>query len=347
MDAQTFTFKIALVENDPAEAARIRAMLQPPFEVVLFTDPGLASGQLEIHPADLVLMSLALPGAAGLNALDEIGMGMLSCPVVLIGTAADEELRDELIARGAQELLCRDRLSDCLPGMLRSAIRRKKIELELRRIEERFRIVSRATNDVIWDWDLATNKVWWSENVQTLFRYSKDEVGDDLNWWAEKIHPSDAPRFWSSVDAVIHSGWQFWSGEYRFRRGDGTYLSVLDRGYVVQDGEGTPVRMIGTMLDMTDRKRAEEALRKYSNVLTNALEGISTIDPEGRYVSVNRAYAEILGYTPEDLVGKNWEDFLHADDREGAKNAYRQMLLRGKADFESRGLRQDGSIIHQ
>lgn len=138
---------------------------------------------------------------------------------------------------------------------------RKLSEEQLHQSEERFQIVVRATNDVVWDWDLLTNQMWWNQNVQTL-GYSTENISLDTKWWREHIHPEDKVRVVSNMNAAIASGEQFWSNEYRFRRGDKSYADVLDRGYVVYDNTGIAVRMIGAMMDMSDRKRVQEELLK-------------------------------------------------------------------------------------
>jgi len=138
---------------------------------------------------------------------------------------------------------------------------RKKAEEALRKSEERFHLATRATNDAVWDWDLVTNAIWWNENLQTLFGYKPQEIEPGIESWTNRIHPEDKERVLSGIHNVIAGGDQLWSGEYRFRRGDGSYATVLDRGYIVRDAAGAPVRMIGAMMDITKRKHAEEALR--------------------------------------------------------------------------------------
>ncbi len=131
---------------------------------------------------------------------------------------------------------------------------RKLAEEQLRQSEERFQIVARATNDLLWDWDLLTNEVWWNQALQTLFGYSQEEITFTANWWSEHIHPDDRQRIATQARALIDSGEKFWLNEYRFRRSDGSYAYVFDRGYVVHDQTGKPVRMMGAMMDITERQ---------------------------------------------------------------------------------------------
>jgi PAS domain S-box-containing protein len=133
---------------------------------------------------------------------------------------------------------------------------RKLAEEQLRQSEERFQIVARATNDILWDWDLLTNKVWWNQTLQTLFGYSPEQISFTADWWSEHIHPEDRHRIANQARALIESGEKFWSNEYRFRRSNGSYAYVFDRGYVVHDQIGKPVRIMGAMMDITERQAA-------------------------------------------------------------------------------------------
>ena len=137
---------------------------------------------------------------------------------------------------------------------------RKLAEEQLRQSEQRFQILARATNDAVWDWDLLTDKVWWNDSVQTLFGYSALEVGSTTNWWHQHIHPEDRRRIVADIRAVVESAQSFWTNEYRFLKADGTSAHIFDRGYVVRDDTGKAVRMIGAMMDITERKRVQQEL---------------------------------------------------------------------------------------
>ncbi|MGH8722482.1 MAG: PAS domain-containing protein, partial [Burkholderiales bacterium] len=149
-------------------------------------------------------------------------------------------------------------------GIARDLTERLRNEERLRSSYERFEIVSRATNDVIWDWNLLTNQVWWNDNFQQLFGYAPQEIGAYAESWSSRIHPEDAPRVKSQVDAAIRSGAKAWAGEYRFLCKDGTYIDVYDRGLLMHDERGQPVRMIGAMMDVSERKHAERHMRVHA-----------------------------------------------------------------------------------
>ena len=147
-------------------------------------------------------------------------------------------------------------------NLLATAIERKGTEERLRQSEERFQIVARATNDAVWDWDLLTNRICWNESVKNMFGYSPSQLEGDVNLWYAHIHPDQRNKVIRDIRAVIDSPLQVWSYEYRFLRADGSYAYIFDRGYVVRDRAGKPLRMIGAMMDISDRKRIQEELQR-------------------------------------------------------------------------------------
>jgi PAS domain S-box-containing protein len=149
-----------------------------------------------------------------------------------------------------------------LIGICQDITERRASEEQIRRSEERFQIVARATNDAIWDWDLATDRVWWNQGITTLFGYRAEQVGRDADWARSRLHSDDLERVSSAIRMMMDRREQFWAGEYRFLRADGSYANVLDRGFVIYDGSGKPARVIGVMTDITERKRAMETLEE-------------------------------------------------------------------------------------
>jgi|SRR5579884_261710 diguanylate cyclase (GGDEF)-like protein/PAS domain S-box-containing protein len=126
-------------------------------------------------------------------------------------------------------------------------------ERALRQSNERFELVARATSDIVWDWDLVTDERWWNENMTTLLGYDRATLARGGAFWG--IHPDDRVRVRCGLDAALASGVTTWSDEYRFRHRDGRYLDIYDRACVMRNERGEPVRMIGVMMDITERKR--------------------------------------------------------------------------------------------
>ena len=147
-----------------------------------------------------------------------------------------------------------------LVGIARDISERLKSEERLQQSLERFEIVARATNDVVYDWNLDTDQLWWNDNFRSVFGYDGHETGAYVDSWASRIHPDDVEFVRGDRRAAIEGGYKSWSGEYRFRRKDGSHAVVFDRGMVIRDSGGRPVRMIGAMVDVTARKEAERKI---------------------------------------------------------------------------------------
>jgi PAS domain S-box-containing protein len=146
-------------------------------------------------------------------------------------------------------------------GVAQDITARKTAQLELDALAERLRLLSRATQDGLWDWDMVTQGAWWSDSIYDAFGYDHSVV-PGFDAWADRIHPADRARVLKGFDDAIATGGIGWTAEYRLLRADGTVRDVYDRAYVVRDTAGKPVRMIGTMMDITERRSLEAQLRQ-------------------------------------------------------------------------------------
>ncbi len=150
-----------------------------------------------------------------------------------------------------------------------------------RESEERFHLVSRATADAVWDWNLSTDAMWWNEGMQNLFGVPLDQLPPDSTSWTLRLHPDDSHEVLRGIRAAIGGTDNHWSAEYRFLRHDGTYAWVLDRGFLIRDSTGKAVRMVGGMADISTQKLAElEAQRDAHNhaELLHVQQRISSLD---------------------------------------------------------------------
>jgi PAS domain S-box-containing protein len=181
----------------------------------------------------------------------------------------------------------------------RDITERRRAEEALERALERYRLVGRATHDTIWEQDLVTGEGAWSEGIRSMFGYTAEQVELDHEWWLERVHPEDRERILRGMETVIHGGAEHWSDEYRFRRADGSYATVLDRAYIARDERGEPQRIVGSMVDISERKHAEEALRRRAAQLRGladaALEVGSSLASERVLGSITERARALIG----------------------------------------------------
>ena len=207
--------------------------------------------------------------------------------------------------------------------------------------EERHRLAARATNDVIWDWDIRTSAVEWSEGASSAFRTAAEDLGRTIEWWSERVHPDDHDATVASLTDALDSDTQIWTAEYRFRCGDGTYAEVLDRGYVLRESDGTPRRMIGSMLNLTERRAAE---RERDRFFSLSADMFCIASFSGELLRVNPAFGAVLGYEPEQLLGIPILELIHPDDRAAAIEAARALASGDVSQrYENRLRCADGS----
>jgi len=140
------------------------------------------------------------------------------------------------------------------------AIERTRTRESLRANEQRFHAVATAASDVVWDWNLRDDTVWWSEDFERVFARPTVDVATGAAWLSV-IHPDDRDRVSRDVHDAIARRDRVWQGEYRFLRGDGGVVEIEDRGCLIFDDTGDPVRFVGGMTDITARQQAQRALR--------------------------------------------------------------------------------------
>lgn len=233
---------------------------------------------------------------------------------------------------------------------LRDVTDRIEAEAAIAKLNERFLLAATATNDMIWDWDLATDELWWNYNYNAIFGYNNDSPVHHISMWVENVHPDDRDRVKEAIYKVINSGQKYWSDEYRYRKKNGEYMNIYDRGYVSYDESGKPYRMIGSMLDITERIHAQEELKcseeKYRTLVEQASDAIYITSTDGRILTVNPSACKLSGYTEEEIMKMNVMDFIFSEDLE--KNPFRiSELKEGKTVVVERRFKvKDNRILH-
>ncbi len=229
--------------------------------------------------------------------------------------------------------------------------RRKARETELRASEERFEMITKATNDVIYDWDIPGRRLWWNDNLKSMIGHDPKGPAEDIAWWEEQIHPDDRKKVLESLAAAFDGDASFWMGEYRFRKPDGSHVDVLDRGYIIRNADGEAVRVVGSMIDLTARKRMDQAVReseeKYRMLFELADDAIFVADAEtNRVVNCNKKAEALLGRPREEIIGMLQTELHPPGMGERYAEYFRKYITTGKVVPEQMyAARKDGSFV--
>lgn len=176
-------------------------------------------------------------------------------------------------------------------------------EQALQQSDERFRAVTRATHDLVYDINLRDNTIWFNEALLSEYGYKPDALGDfTLGWWLERMHPDDSETIARQIEALVISKQPVWTAEYRFKRANGSYALLRNRASMLLSADGEPDRIIGSCLDITEARQLERAkdefislvshqlrtpltiIRLYGNMLTDGIAG-PLAQEQGAYVN--------------------------------------------------------------
>lgn len=196
-------------------------------------------------------------------------------------------------------------------GTAQNITDRKLAEEKIRESNQRYEYVAKATSDAIWDWDLVNDKIYWGDGFESIFGYQLNSVKADTTFRLDHIHPDDVEAVMAGLYYVIYGSETQWEDNYRFKKADGTYAYVTNKGFVIRDSNGKALRMVGAKRDMTKQREENLRLKLLESVVTNATDMVAITDayqienPIGpSIIYVNPAYTKNTGYTLEEVVGK-------------------------------------------
>jgi len=171
----------------------------------------------------------------------------------------------------------------------------------LRLSEERFRHVANITNDVIFDWDLRSSKIWWNEGFIAGYGLGSGTITTGIGAWIDRIVPADRQRVSQAIQSFMEGDSTEWSDEYRVVQANGATAMVLDNRSVIRDAQGKVMRMLGCIADVTKHKLADE---KFRLVVEASPSGMVMTDAGGKIVLVNVEAERLFGYRRDELIGK-------------------------------------------
>jgi PAS domain S-box-containing protein len=215
--------------------------------------------------------------------------------------------------------------------------------------KERLHLLGRATDDIVYDFDIRRDEIWLSEAASKRYGYPAGPIAPAFDWCISRVHPDDRERVRQSAIEVGRGIAEIWTAAYHLRRGDETYAFVVDRGVLVRDERGALVRMVGTILDVGEQKAIEETLcrseEQCHGLIERATDLILTIGPDAEILSANPATQRMTGWPLSGLVGTSIVPFVHHDDRHILTEGMSAVDREGSARLELRFLHKTGPYV--
>lgn len=225
--------------------------------------------------------------------------------------------------------------NDGICGFFSDITQRKKNEKRLKIALERYRTVSKATNEVIWERKFETGKIIWNSGVYRTMKYQPQEVEGNMKWWEERIHPEEYETVMASLREVLNERKTNWEAKYRFLCKDKEYRYFHDRAHFFYNEQQEPVRGIGAMQDIHQERLYQEEIDKLSLVARKTRNGVIITDKNGITEWVNDGFTRITGYTLNEIAGKKPGDLLQGKDTNPNTILYIKEKLKQESDFSS------------
>lgn len=265
MKPEADKYNLLVVEDNPGDYMLLQEyirMSKLPVEKVFHSLNMKSAMEIAVqNPIDLILLDLTLPDSTGTDSVMLLDHLLPTTPIVVFSGLATLEIAIESISLGAQDYLIKGEFDERLLGKaVQYSIERKRSQEKLRKSNELYEFVNKATQDTIWEWNFKNNRGLWGEGFITTFGYSKDELTFEKNWLETYIHPDDLGQITTCFTDHVKKGSTNCDIEFRFLCADQSYKDVHCRTYILYEAPGSPQRMIGSLSDITERKKLEKQL---------------------------------------------------------------------------------------
>lgn len=319
------THSVLLIEDEPLDVRYIQSLLapltEPAFELTVAGTLADGLAKLKQRTYSVVLLDLLLPDGGWPDSLMRLRSQSALTPIVVL-TKLDEETHGlQAMREGAQDYLVKDGLSaQMLVRSIRYAIERQRILEYMLESEERYALAACAAYDGLWDWNLLTTEIGYSTRWKSLLGYESHEIGTHPDEWLKRVHPEDLPEVLKKMLGRNPGSGEICECEHRVRHKDGSWRWMLVRATTVYDARAKPVRLTGTVTDITARKLGEIALFNQKALLQSIFDtitdGVVVVDAAGASLHHNPAADRMLGRSPAQILPRDWPvSFnMYADD---------------------------------
>lgn len=317
-----------------------------------------ALAAIQANTFDVILLDLCLPDGRGIELVKQLKERIPQVPIVVLTGIKDENVAVEALQEGAQDYLVKSDtfspqrlrklgyadIGNLLVKTLRYAIERAELVEQLAISQERYALAVEGASDGIWDWDLTTNRVFYSARWHSILGLRATEDNDSPQKWLARVHPEDKAEFQAKLDAHLTSahlpslhGKQF-HHEYRMLHADGNYRWVLTRGMARWNEQGKAYRFAGSQTDMTDRKALENALHQEKELAQITLHSIGdaviTTNEQGYIKDLNPVAEKLTGWSAKEARNRPIEEvctLVDGSTQESLENPVIQAITEGKA----------------
>ncbi|MEO6455046.1 MAG: PAS domain S-box protein, partial [Ginsengibacter sp.] len=328
---------ILIIEDNPGDQLLLHENLKSIKLISEITMVETLTGAINLlkeQTFSLIFLDLFLPDSTGLESFTELIKTNSKTPIIISSGLSDSQVAIRAITLGAQDFLIKgDYDNKILEKTILYSIERKRNLEIIEESNERFNIVSKATNDMVWDWNIITGEVYRNKERWAKIFGSKEETPGNYEDFTQRVHPDDRLRVNIILQKLLYEtpNENLFEAEFRALRDDGTYAIIYDRGYIIRDEEGRPLRAIGASQDITERKMAEQKVilseQRFKSLVQNGSDIIGILDQQGNYLYLSDSIKNILGYDPTFLLGKNAFSFIHIDDQPEAKLFLEKLLI--------------------
>lgn len=237
-------------------------------------------------------------------------------------------------------------------GVNQDITERKRAEESLRELSGRFSMALDVGDAGVWEWRIDQDDVRLDDRFHTMLGYTPGELPHSLTEWLKYHHPDDLPVWMAKAQAYLRGESPYYESEHRIRAKNGEWNWVFTRGKIVKaSSSGSPEKFVGIAMNITERKKTEEALirseERFRDIAFNVGDWIWETDDQGRYIYNSPAVVKILGYEPAEMLGKFFYDFFVPEEREQNKNAALAFFSRKEKieNFINRNVHKNGRIV--
>lgn len=231
-------------------------------------------------------------------------------------------------------------------GTVQDITERRLIEERSQETARRLQMAVSAAKVGLWRWDLSTDEVYYSPEWKAQIGYEEHEISNSFEEWRGRVHPDDLEESLRKVREFLEHPWPDYRIDFRFRHKDGSYRWIFAQAALQYDERGAPIYMMGSHIDITERKEAEARARRWEQVFERAQFGLAYGEGrDNRFIQVNPAFARQRGYEPGELAGRSILDIYAPEEWETMRDRFAlfDQSMEDHIAFESVHMRKDGS----